>query len=153
MQIVEMELRRFFTDNFGQYRFPNGIFFSYFENGNLFISCEIPEVVIPKTDISVDIESTLDSLKDFIYEFLITELEDIETITPQIMMKRFLVGRSDLVCYLDEDFEYFLSFRRRGDILQATDHKENMHEVPQYVKTPKEIIVYTQQYYDKLIPV
>jgi hypothetical protein len=152
MQIIEMELRKFFLDNFGQYRLLNGVGFQYDEADSLFVSSRTPEVVIPKKEMSVDIESR-HSLKDFIYEFLITELEDLETITPQMMIKRFLVGRSDLVCYLDEDFEYFLSFRRKNDVLQATDHKENMHEVPQYVKTPKEIIVYTQQYYDKLIPV
>src|SRR5688500_15852937 len=105
MQIIEMQLNKFFIDYEKPYK-ANGIEMIYSPDGTIQLCCKVPGLIIKKEYILVDLISDHEDLYDFIYEYLITQLDDLDKLTPELMLKRFLVGRCDLYVYLDPDMEY-----------------------------------------------
>ena len=145
-----MQLRQFFTDHLNHYCI-NDVEFIYSEDGSIQVCCGVPELVIEREEISMDLTSEHDSLLDFMYEYVLTDTKDLNLITPELMLKRFMVGRASLFFYLDADLEQSLSFTRKGRRMVAKDQDNNLHEVPEYVKTPEEMLIYAEHYFEKLI--
>lgn len=150
MHIIEMQLQQFFSDHLNHYTI-NDLEFIYSEDGSLQVCSPVPGLVINQGEISMDLTSKHENLVDFIYEYVLTDTRDLNFITPEFMLKRFMVGRCSLFCYLDTDLEYSLSYTRKGRRLIAKDKDNNLHEVPEYVKSPEELLIYSQRYFEKLI--
>lgn len=134
----------------------------YFDDtgGTLHIGCRMPgfEYVAgsdsPDLGLSIDFED----LYDFISEFMITDVKEVNDITRDSLYKRFLVGRADMLCSLDGDCQYQLKFYWIKNKLFAIRTSESFpiegaigFEVPEFVKTPEEIIAYTKHYINKEI--
>ncbi len=117
------------------------------ENGSVLVSGPPPQDYEFEENIIINLVSNHASINDFIFEFLITDVSDIETITPELLLKRFFVGRGWLYCYIDPEFKNFLSFIRNDDVLSATDAQGNTHEVPPQVLTVDEIVIYTKHFF------
>lgn len=143
-----MQLYNIFTDN--PY-IMDGIELVFSEKEPIELTCPVPDIDKREDDVSLALISKHEDLYNFMFEFVITNEEDLKKINPALLLKRFEVGRCDLYCYLDEDLEYYLSFRRNRSKLIAQSPDNTFHEVPSYVKTVKEIIIYTQYYYEKLL--
>jgi hypothetical protein len=148
MQVIEMQLEDFFKNSGIPYYNEDEIEFTYDEKeSSLLVSGPLPENYEIEDGIAISLVSNHAPLFDFIFEFLITDVSDIETITSEILLKRFLVGRGWLYCYVDPDFKYYLSYLRDGESLFATDPEGNRSEVPAQVQTIEEIIVYTKHFF------
>lgn len=141
---------QFFTDYLNHYCI-NDVEFLYSEDDSIQVCCGVPGLVIEREEISMDLISNHESLVDFISEYVITNNKDLNLITPELMLKRFMVGRAILFIYLDGDLGYSLSFTRKGRRMVAKDNGNTLHEVPEYVKTPEELLIYTEAYFEKLI--
>jgi len=83
-----MELNKFFQDNIGPYR-SNAVEMVYSEDDSIHLASNVPGLAIADKSISVSLFSEHDSLGEFCYEYLITEINDLNLITPEIMLKRF----------------------------------------------------------------
>jgi hypothetical protein len=148
MQVIEMQLEDFFKNNANPYYNEDEIEFTYDEKeGSLLVSGPLPESYEMEDVIAINLVSNHAPLFDFIFEFLITDVSSIETITSETLLKRFLVGRGWLYCYIDPDFKNYLSYLREGESLFATDPQGNRNEVPVQVQSIEEIVVYTKHFF------
>lgn len=149
MQRIEMQLNKFFLDHGGPYTNDTGVSFLYHpRDTSLFITCDVPGLQLPGTDFTVDLNTNHPNLFHFIHEYVVTELEDLQTITPHLLLKRFIVGKASLLCCIDPEIKSFLHFKRKGDVLWAKDNEEQKHQVPLHLNRPDELLVYTQHYYE-----
>ncbi len=148
MHFIAMELDRLFLEE--GHRVVNGLDIDYSQDKSVQVCSKVPGLAARKDDIC-ELISEHNSIYDFIYEYVITTLDDLNRITPALMLKRFMTGRCRLICSIDPGMEVFLSYVWRGPRLIAEDPDSKLHEVPQYIKTKEEIVVYTRHYYEKLL--
>lgn len=143
-----MQLEDFFNNNENPLYNESEVEFTYDkESSSLLVSGPLPEDIEIADDVDVSLVSNHSPLSDFIFEFLITDINDIETITPEILLKRFFVGRGWLYCYIDAEYKNYLSYLREGESIFATDPAGNQTEVPAQVQSIDEIIVYTKHFF------
>ena len=148
MQVIEMQLEDFFKNNGNPLYNESEIEFTYDkDHSSLLVSGPLPEDIEIPNDVAISLVSNHEPLSDFVYEFLITDVNDIEEITPEILLKRFLVGRGWLYCYIDADYKNYLSYLREGDSIFATDPAGNQTEIPAQVQSIAEIVVYTKHFF------
>ena len=148
MQVIEMQLEDFFNNNENPLYNESEIEFTYEGiTSSLLVSGPLPGDIEIPDDVAVSLVSNHSPLSDFIFEFLITDVNDIETITPEILLKRFLVGRGWLYCYIDPEYKNYLSYLREGESIFATDPAGNQTEVPAQLQGIDELIVYTKHFF------
>ncbi|MBL7738914.1 MAG: hypothetical protein JNK14_06815 [Chitinophagaceae bacterium] len=148
MQIIEMQLEKFFRDG-GSHGRHKGLDIVYNLDGSIHLSADVPGVTLNNVDFEMSLYSEHETLFDFVHEYLVTTLDDIKSISPELMLKMFLVGRCELRCYIDPDCEYHLIFKRHRDKILATAPDKSIHEVPPNINSPEELMVYTQYYFEK----
>lgn len=147
---IEMQLQRFFIEQGGHYTNHHGIEFLYIpEDNSLFLSCDVPGFYVQDFDITLDLNTSHNNLYHFVQDYSVTELADLKSITPQLLFKRFQVGRAVLSCSIDADLEEYVNFSRKGAELWAKDNKDQEHPVPACFSTPAELLTYTQHYYER----
>ena len=148
MQLIEMQLEDFFNNNENPLYNESDIEFTYDkESSSLLVSGQLPSDIEIANDVAVSLVSNHSPLSDFIFEFLITDVNDIETITPEILLKRFFVGRGWLYCYIDPEYKNYLSYFCEGESIFVTDPAGNKTEVPAQVQSIDEIIIYTKHFF------
>lgn len=110
MRVFKMGLHDFLADK-RPYQ-QNGIELVYDdETTDVLITCMLPNednrFAIPLINLTV----SFDNLDDFIHEFMITQIFDLNEINPESMYRRFLVGRATLIFYLDDDMTFQLKYK------------------------------------------
>lgn len=151
MQVALLRMTDF-LENQSQPLQVNDVEICYEADGSIYISSDIPGLkkeIIGRVEELVLI-SEFTNVYEFMYEFIMTCPEDLKSITSEHVYKRFLVGRCDLGCYLDENLEFVLFFRWEGITLFATDKDEQRHNVPAQIQSVEDMITYTRHYYLQL---
>jgi hypothetical protein len=150
MQLMEMKLVSYFADC-GKHD-ANGVEVDYWEDGTVHICCDVPGLVIENKERTVELFSEHTSLVDFIYEFINTHISDLQAITPEQMLKRFLVGRASLYFAFDDDLEMTLTFRwEKGKLIAIDGGENNRHEVPTSIQTAEQMLTYTEYWFEKYL--
>lgn len=114
----------------------------------LTVTSDVPGLVLDDEELTMELTTEHPSLYHFLYEYIITQIDDINAITPGVMFRRYQVGRATLTCFIDANFESGISFTWKEGVLLATDTAGETHEVPPAFMTPADLLVYTQNYYE-----
>jgi hypothetical protein len=153
MRPAEINLKKFFLDNACPYLNRHGVslLYDYRDNSLLAVS-KLAQADSTEINPRLSLSSHHPLLSDFIYEFLIADIDDIEEITGDQMLKRFLVGRADLNYFPGASPEDQLSFQWQGRSLIAWDSKKNMHHLPSQLQSVKEIVEFAEHLFQLGFP-
>jgi len=153
MRPAEINLKKFFLDNVCPYLNRHGVSFLYdYRDNSLLAVSKLAQEGTTEINPRLSLSSHHPVLSDFIYEFLIADINDIEEITPAQMLKRFLVGRADLNYFPDGSPGDQLSFQWQGRSLIAWDAKKNIHHLPSQLQSVKEIVEFADNLFQLGLP-
>lgn len=147
MQLIEMKLISYFSD-YGKYQ-AEGIEIEYRNDGSIDIYSDVPDIQPITEAMEINFTTHHETLYEFISEYVIIDVADLNEITPALLHRRFLVGRATLICSIDSEVDEQLRFTRDGDVFTATDHTEEEHTVPANIQTIDALLIYTQYWFDK----
>lgn len=147
MKILAIQLESLFED--GPYT-ESPVEITRHGDSSLAVVCKVPGFTEPE-ECSAELVEDYETIYDFISEFMLRSLKDLQEITPELMYRRFQTGRCNLYCYIEPDREIYLLYRWQKDKLTATAFDEQQHEVPIYANTPEELMVYARYYLENIL--
>ncbi len=150
MHIIEMQLYNFFINQSYPYHQAEVEMCFNEKDGSITISSDVPGHEVQKGELTLTLHVGYENLFEFASAFILTSTNDVQKITSQLLHKMFLLGRCNLYCYLDNNLEIYLLFRRIRNGLVASNDEQKEFKVPNQINTIDEIIIYTEHYFEKL---
>jgi hypothetical protein len=145
MIMAKRHVYYFLADNAApQYVNPQKVGFILNPDESVMVSYGIEDR--PEKDIELVLRYTSDSFNDFIREFQLAGVQDLQAISPDRLQELYYKGQAEFNCIFEVKLFYFsLRFRLQGNKMIVCDDNDNTYELDEILETPGQIMEYTRQ--------
>ena len=146
MKKINQVVHDFLSDQVA-YSNKHTVEFTTFDDESVSVSSGWPGIT-GAGDLYLELCFESETTTGFVETFRITTVDNLENITPVLMLHLFNQGHVELCCAIDKtNVFYQLRFSKHQGKIRATNEKGALHEADVLLETARQFMDYTEQQY------
>jgi len=143
---VKHTLIEFLEDQLPTFRNPSGVQLYLNTDSSLYLCADYPGIE-KSPDFNLELVQEFKSLKNFLTVMGLLQIEQLLKLTPEDLLGLYDRGKMNILCSLEGEIDWEMTFGKYKKNLWARDVHEKTHQVKTTISQAEHFIDYTIAYY------